>query len=520
MQAPLLLACALLPSPTPGEDLGKVYKSALTHSESGLQTVCEREDVFRLKSFELEFGKDFEISCKEATVAVGHHGTTALWAAVFPDQPPEIETERPGAGEHASTIFLRFGPGEIGRLFPKKTVGKRDSGWMRAEALRLARSKIVWKWRTPSGNTTIVPAGVTTVDVDTVEGRRRLYALDRGAGTVVYVDEFEASPVTSEPIERSAALEAFDRVWERFDEVYAGFTLLPDVDWDRLGRSHRKLAGDVETVHELGAVISDLVAHLEDLHVWVRVGEDWIPGYTRERPLNASWAAVRATMDADEEAGPDLTWGRTDDGIGYVAVMSLGDPDMERNVDTVLEELGDTWALVVDLRFCGGGDETVGARIASRFVDEERVYSLNSYRNGSKRTSLGEPLERKLAPRGPWRYTAPVVCLQGQRTMSSAESLALMFAQCPQVTTMGDRTAGSSANPRRLELECGITVNVPTWLDMDPAGNPIEHVGVAPDETVEAASEELTDTEDPVLAAALKRLRRTPKGDREPGRND
>ena len=131
---------------------------------------------------------------------------------------------------------------------------------------------------------------------------------------------------------------------------------------------------------------------------------------------------------------------------------------------------------------------------------------------------LGPVLERKLEPRGPWRFESPVVCLQGQKTFSSAESMALMFAQCPQVTTMGTRTGGSSANPRRIELEGGIQVNLPRWNDMDPAGKPIERVGVAPEVEIRAKPEEFTATQDPVLEAALASLRKTPESQRKPGK--
>jgi len=122
-------------------------------------------------------------------------------------------------------------------------------------------------------------------------------------------------------------------------------------------------------------------------------------------------------------------------------------------------------------------------------------------------------------PRGPWRYGAPVVLLQGRRTLSSAESMALMFAQCPQVTTLGDFTGGSSGNPRALQLECGITVNQPRWLDRDPEGNPVEHVGVRPDVLVEAAPSAFDDARDPVLTAALERLRKLSRTKRAPARS-
>ena len=131
---------------------------------------------------------------------------------------------------------------------------------------------------------------------------------------------------------------------------------------------------------------------------------------------------------------------------------------------------------------------------------------------------LGPNFERTIEPRGPWRFESPVVLLQGQVTFSSAESMALMFAQCPQVTTMGDRTGGSSGNPRTIELEGGILVNLPRWNDMDPAGNPIENVGVSPEVKVEAKPEEFTAVKDPVLDAALELLRKIPDAERKPGK--
>ena len=95
-----------------------------------------------------------------------------------------------------------------------------------------------------------------------------------------------------------------------------------------------------------------------------------------------------------------------------------------------------------------------------------------------------------------------------------------MLAQCPQVTTMGDRTAGSSGNPRQIRLAGEISVYLPRWIDMDPAGKPIDTVGVEPKAKLSFAPAEFTATFDPVLDAALKKLRETPAEARKPGRRE
>ena len=520
MGLPLALALALLAPLAPAEDLAKRYPATLSWSEQGLFCHCDPSDVWQLKSYDVEFGKDFAVSCGAATVALGVSDTNVLWAVLFPDEPAKIRAKgQPGDGELARTIMLRFAPSEVGLVFPSKTVGKNGDPWLRAQAVKIFRSKIGHKWYTPAGNPTVVPAGVTLLDADTTEGKRRFYEIDRNSAKLTYVAEFESKPVpAAAPIERQEAERIFDEVWTAFDTEYANFASLPKLDWKKQGDQARKLLPRVETGFDLAAVLADMLTGLQDLHVWVRCGDDGLPGWAPDRPLNGSWKGSEKVIGGFTDAHHGLFWGRTPDGIGYLNVSQLEDQELPAAFDATLDALADTFGLVVDLRFNGGGDELLAQALAGRFIDQERVYSTNQYRSGPKHDDLGAVLQRKCAPRGPWRYESPVVALWGQRTMSSAESFALMLAQCPQVTTMGDRTAGSSANPRRLEPGAGIVVNLPRWRDMDPAGNPIEHVGIKPSVMLTNKPGDFTNEKDPVLSAALDQLRETPKGQRKAGK--
>ncbi len=515
-----VLVCAGAAPARGGEDFSQRYPATKTFSEQGLSWTTTENDVWKLSAFEFHQGKDFQVECGKCQVAFGVHETNVLWAVVFPEKPAEVRAKDHPELEGAASICLRFGPSEVGRIFPKKSIAGPGDSWLRARADRIFRHKLGWKWHTPSGNPTIVPAGFVIVDLDTEKGERRFFGVDSNAGSVEYVAEFEAKPVPPlTPIDRRAAQDAFEEVWKAFDREYAMFGLVPDLDWEAQRKAYQKNAAAATTAFDCAAVIADMVAHLEDLHVWVKAGEDWLPGYTRERPLNGSFAAVKSLIGEPKQEGKELTWARTQDGIGYLNVHGLSDAALTSEADRVLDALADTWAMIVDLRYNGGGDELLGGTIAARFLDEERVYSKNRYRSGSEHDNLGEILDRKLAPRGPWRYEGQTIALIGQKTLSSAESMALMLAQCPQVTTMGDRTGGSSGNPRRIELACGITVNLPRWIDMDPEGKTIEHVGVPPDVPIATKPEDFTDTRDPVLEAALEKLRKTPKSERRPGRS-
>jgi hypothetical protein len=381
-----------------------------------------------------------------------------------------------------------------------------------------------WKIRgsMQSGDLPVCPQREWTIlDLDTTDGVRRFFVADSKEKTVKYEGAFEKRPLPPlVPIESADALKAFEQVWGDFDREYAMFGLRPDVDWAKLRDEFRPKAEAAKTTYELGVVLGDLLANLKDLHIFVRVADEVVPGFNRPRPGNASFEATLAQAGSIKQRAQDLLWARTEDGVGYINVFRLSDENLPRDFDRALETLADTWALIIDLRFNGGGDETLAQRIAARFVDERRNYSISQYRSGPAHTDLGERKPRHIEPRGPWLYRAPLIVLTGQKTMSSAESFALMLAQCPQATTMGDRTAGSSANPRQIELPGKIVVNLPRWIDLDPDGKPIDTAGVAPRVPIAAKESDFTPTADPVMAAALKRLREIPATDRKPGKRD
>jgi len=522
------LLLALLPgTPASGGtgDLTRSYPATLDYFEGqpAREWSCTKDDVWELESFHFEIQGRLEITLKKAVVVFGVAEGNVVWAAVFPEgagehgKPGTIRSRVGGDGEHVTSLWMRFNPAHLGELFPANTVGKHGSEEQIAWARRLCSWKISSGWQ--AGNLPVIPRkGSIVLDCETVEGPRRYFVVEQQQGTVELIAAFEKRPLPAlVPMDRASALRAFDSAWDAFDREYAKFVLLPELDWKQAALPWRKRAEKATSTFAAAAAIDGLVSQLHDLHAWVRCGDEFLQSYSRPRPLNASYAAVQRAVPL-QETRHDHRWGRTEDGIGYVVIYQLNDRELGSSFDHTLEQLADCWSLVVDLRFCGGGDELLGREVAGRFIEERRVYSLNQYRSGPGHDQLGPLLERELEPRGPWRFESPVVCLPGQKTFSSAESLALMFAQCPQVTTLGDRTGGSSGNPRTLELEGGIRVNLPRWNDMDPEGKPIENAGIAPDVRVEAAPAEFTALTDPVLEAAFELLRRAPPGERRPGR--
>ncbi len=503
------------------EDLSRIYKATLDYEEAIVERAwtCEDSDVWHLDSFRYSF-EGLELELGPSDVVFGKCGTNVVWAVVLPEQPAKLKAPREGDGESVSALWLRFNPELVGKLFPAKTVKGHGPPSARVWGLRVYTAHINGSWQ--SSNQPVIPWKWSIVfDAEMVGGRRRFYGIDTKKNEVKYEDYFAGRglpPVV--PADAATGQAALDEVWKAFDAEYPLFTLRPEVDWAALRDAAAARMAGAKSTYEIAAVINEMILPLRDLHAWVQVGDEGLPGYRRDRPLNASWKGSGVEIGAIEDTKDDVAWGRTKDDIGYVNVYGLGDAAGPSAFDAALERLSDCWALVVDMRFNGGGDELLARQIAGRFLEAPVVYSVNKYRSGPAHDEFGSLLERSCDPRGPWRFESPVIVLQGQRTMSSAESFLLMLAQAPQVTTLGDRSAGSSANPRRLEVAGNIKVNMPRWLDMLPDGTPLDEAGVPPDVPVPVAAKSLDDTSDPVVKAALERLRKLPRGERQPGRRD
>lgn len=88
--------------------------------------------------------------------------------------------------------------------------------------------------------------------------------------------------------------------------------------------------------------------------------------------------------------------------------------------------------------------------------------------------------------------------------MSSCESFLLMMRHGAKATLIGEKSWGTSGNPKPVELSCGVTVVLSSWQDYQPDGTLLEGKGIEPDVVVRSTAEERV-TKDPVLEEARRR---------------
>ncbi|WP_200761487.1 S41 family peptidase [Poriferisphaera corsica] len=277
-----------------------------------------------------------------------------------------------------------------------------------------------------------------------------------------------------------------------------------NIDWQYLCDM---MMSDVEGVTTRKQMISDmrwLLAQARDLHLSIINHDQRISTSTSfvEDNSNISW--IIDTL-SDVRKHKNIVSGITIEGYGYIYVPSLSG-NIKQQVNAfyqAVEHVKDTPGVFLDLRVNGGGDELMARGMAGCFIKGKLPYAKNISVDPSSKSGFTPVFTRwfKHDVSGPY-YDKPVVVLMGQRCMSSCEALLLMMRAAPNATLLGDRSRGSSGNPRRYELMNGLFVVLPSWQAMTLDGECFEGVGIEPDVYVASRPEEFRNY-DPVYEAAV-----------------
>ena len=156
-----------------------------------------------------------------------------------------------------------------------------------------------------------------------------------------------------------------------------------------------------------------------------------------------------------------------------------------------------TKGIVIDLRTNGGGDLNVFLSFLSKFL-KDGPFGFEVGRKGD-RIALG--------PDGTFVGTkVPMVVLVSDSTASAAELFSVAVQRYKVARVVGTKTAGCVGVASRFGLPDGSAVTVTTRKLIGPEGEPLNKVGVAPDEVVEVTRANMSDGKDPQLEKALSLL--------------
>ena len=463
-------------------------------------------DIFHLSQFSLDAAKDLRIQTGRAALGIGHCRDGAVWALVIPEGAGKLTSSAAGNDEAIAHIWLRFHPRTLDLLFPPETVSTGTATNL-FSTMRLIASHKFRSVYNAASNAVIPNPNYLILDIDTQEGPRRFFIVDRGAHAAAYTGAFEAQQFRPPPELTPELAEAcFDQLWEVFDSGYAMFVLRPQVDWTKLREQFRPPALAAHSSDEFAGICADMLRPLRDLHVSLKLAGTYIPVFEEQQEANSNPSAHKVLLGSLNRTGR-LQWAVTSDKIAFLDIYGWDDEGLADQFDKALEQMRDTRGLILDVRWCGGGTETLAQQIAGRFLTKETTYAYHQFRDGPKHDDFTEKYARKVQPRGPWRYERPVLLLMGQKCMSTTESFIGMMISATNVTTMGDHTCGSSGDPQPFTLPLEMVVNVPRRLDFKPDGKPLDGHGFQPQIPFKPGPGAFGKNRDDLLTAAVARIR-------------
>lgn len=302
---------------------------------------------------------------------------------------------------------------------------------------------------------------------------------------------------------------AFEAAWMAVESAYP-YLAYKRIDWHRLHAPYRRRAEVARPEQALG-LLMDLLAELCDGHVFLRTG----PGahavpYVPPRMAHGHRTFQPGLAHRYLDRGPwttsagRLAFGVLPGRIGYLYLPAFEPAGVVAECDEALLSLRDTRALIVDNRSPAGGHRAEVYGILARFLTEPL--------DGPPWYTLGERRQwPAIVPAWPHRYLRRVIVLANGLTFSAAELFTDLMMRLPNVTVVGETTAGGSGGWDEdavgdFPLANGLRVRVPTVDGRRADGTPWETVGVRPDVRAAQTECDLAAGRDRQLECALQLL--------------
>jgi len=335
----------------------------------------------------------------------------------------------------------------------------------------------------------------------------------------VVFDRRESLPETCASMSSSTPVSVFDFLWHNVNDYYAFFAER-DIDWLSRYDAFRSRVDDNMDNPALWRLLTELLSGIDDYHVNLYSSDaEFSPGVPRgfiktllqafesqtesndfgvyvntmflrymDILLNRYLDDNSVQVEGLEWPGKML-WGTMRKDIGYLQVLSMegysnrkdataqADVEAVKSVmERVFNDLKDTSAMIIDVRFNGGGDDGVAMAIANFFADQQRLAMQRTARSYAGET----PTQYLYFEPAEFVYRKPVVLIAGPDTASAAEVFVLAMRNLAQVQVIGEATQGTLSEMLEKILPNGWRVTLSNQLYRDPNGINYEVAGIPP----------------------------------------
>ncbi len=250
------------------------------------------------------------------------------------------------------------------------------------------------------------------------------------------------------------------------------------------------------------ALTADLRAISHDKHIVVSFSTDPVPERKDGKLLQSELDLMHERMQF-WNAGI-VKAERLDGNVGYVRIDGFAPvAEAAPRIAPAMSMIADTGALIIDLRFNGGGDPYTVVLLVSYLFPAGEEHHVNDFYsrldNSTQQMWTVHDVSGRRYPKN------PVFVLTSKDTFSGAEEFAYDMQTLKRATIVGDVTGGGANPGDQFKVHRNFEIFVPTGRAINPVTKTNwEGVGVKPD--VQVAADTALDT---AYLAALGKVRAT-----------
>lgn len=286
-------------------------------------------------------------------------------------------------------------------------------------------------------------------------------------------------------IDAATRAQVIDGVLKRLNDSYVFPETAKKMEQSIRERQSNKEYDQVTSAKEFATKLtSDLQAVSHDKHLRVRYSFSSIPERGPQR---------EPTAEEREQEKRELTWmnhgftkvERLPGNIGYIDFRGFMDPDLAADtVAAAMNFVNGTDALIIDMRYNGGGNPAMVALVCSYLFGPEPVHLNDLYWREGNRTQ--EFWTRKEVP-GKRYLNKDIYVLTSKRTFSGAEEFTYNLKNLKRATIIGETTGGGAHPGGGFRINEHFGMFVPTGRAISPITKTNwEGTGVTPDVDVPA----------------------------------
>src|SRR5262245_55329018 len=290
---------------------------------------------------------------------------------------------------------------------------------------------------------------------------------------------------TDAPLDAATRATVIELTIRRLNDSY----IFPEVasSMEKAIRS-RIQKGEYDQINSSAILALTLTAHLaevaKDKHLGVSFSYEPIPADEKPREPTAEEKEMFLRAAASSNFGFEKIE-RLNGNVGYMELDGFINPELgAETAIAAMQFLANTDALIIDLRYNGGGVPGLAQFISSYFFRGSPVHLYSIYWREGNRTEQFWTL-----PFVPGRryVDKPLYILMSKRTLSAPESFAYHLQALKRVTIVGE-VSGGGANPgREFRINEHFSVFVPTGRAINPLTRTNwEGTGIKPDIEVPA----------------------------------